>query len=228
MGISMTRYFVTTIMAIVVATVAQAHFVFIIPTTNGTAAQIIFSDTLDPDESVEIGKIAGLKLTLRDVAGKDLQLTHTIAADSLNVVLPGSSPRMVFGSVEYGVVQRGDTPPFLLLYHTKAVLGDVPTKIITLGENIPAELVPHITDGQLRFKALAGGKPVVDTEVTVLSANGDRSKLKTNSEGMTPALSGVGRYGAWFRVSANAKGKFKGKKYEEVRHYATVVVDVVK
>jgi hypothetical protein len=135
---------------------------------------------------------------------------------------------MVFGSVEYGVVQRGDALPFLLLYHAKAVLGDVPTKIITLGESTPAELVPHITNGQLRFKALAGGKPVVDTEVTVLTANGDRSKLKTNSEGMTPALSGVGRYGAWFRVSANAKGEFKGKKYEEVRHYATVVVDVVK
>jgi hypothetical protein len=188
----------------------------------------VFSDSLDPDDGVEIAKIAGLKLALRDAAGKDRPLSHTTGKDALAVTLPGSGPRVVFGSVEYGVLARGDAKPFLLAYHPKAVLGGAGDKAATLGESAAAELIPVAAPGSIRFKLLAAGKPVADAEVNVLKPDGSKTKVKTDKDGLTPAVDGVGRYGAWAKVSAATAGELGGKKYEEVRHYATLVVDVAK
>ena len=201
---------------------------FVVPAADGATAQVVFSDSLDPDDGVEIAKIAGLKLTLRDATGKDSPLAHTTGKDALAVALPGSGPRVVYGSVEYGVMQRGDTKPFLLVYHSKAILGGAGDKAATLGDSAAAELIPLAAPGSIRFKLLAVGKPVADAEVNVLKPDGSKAKVKTDKDGLTPAVDGTGRFGAWTQVSAAKTGEIGGKNYDEVRHYATLVVDVEK
>jgi uncharacterized GH25 family protein len=224
----MTRYLLAAVAAVATAAAAHGHFVFVVPAADGATAQVVFSDSLDPDDGVDIAKVAGLKLTLRDATGKDAALSHTTGKDVLDVPLPGSGPRVVFGSVGYGVLARGDDKPYLLTYHPKAVVGGAGEKAATLGEKSPAELVPVAAGGQLRFKFLAAGKPVADAEVNVLKPDGSKAKVKTDKDGLTGAVDGAGRYGAWARVAAAKAGEFGGKKYEEVRHYATLVVDVAK
>ena len=72
---------------------------------------------------------------------------------------------------------------------------------------------------------LAKGKPVADAEVTVLLPGDERKKVVTDKAGYTPVFEAAGRYGVWARHFETVSGESGGQKYEEVRHYATLVVD---
>lgn len=215
-------------LAVLVAAVAQAHFVFVVPAKGGANVTVVFSDDLSPDEAVDIGKIADLKLTVRDAAGKDQPVAHSKDKHSLSAAVPGSGPRLVFGTIHYGVMQKDGTKPYLLAYHPKAVLGAVAGDQLTVGTALPCELIPVVETGKVRFKLLASGKPVPDAEVTVIKPDGSKVKAKTNAEGLTDAVEGSGQFGVWARHFEPKAGELAGKKYEEVRHYATLVVDVAK
>ena len=54
------------------ATLASAHFVYILPDKTGAKAEVVFSDDLAIDGDVPLGKVAGFKLMVRDAAGKDV------------------------------------------------------------------------------------------------------------------------------------------------------------
>src|SRR3954453_19851468 len=62
------------LLALALGTTAGAHFVFIVPDKDGSAARVVFSDDLSPDENVPVSKIAGTKLTLRAGDGKPAAL----------------------------------------------------------------------------------------------------------------------------------------------------------
>jgi uncharacterized GH25 family protein len=211
--------------ALLMAAAAEAHFVFVVPSKDA-AVTVVFSEELEADEGVDIGKVAGLKLTCRDAAGKDVPVTLKTDKHSLTAALPGSGARVVFGSVPYGVMQKGDAKPFLLVYHPKALVGPVAAEKSAVGDKLPAELIPVVEAGKVRFKLVAAGKPVADAEVTVLKPDGSKAKVKAGRDGLTDAVEGSGRFGAWVRYTEPKAGEHSGKKYDEVRHYATLVADI--
>lgn len=201
-----------------------AHFVYIVPQANGSGVQVVFSDSLAPDDQVDIGKIAATKLTVRDAAGRETPLTLTKGEHALTGTVPEGA-RVVHGTTVYGVSSRGSGKPFLLTYHPKAILGNAATAP-KLGEAAALEVVPIVTEGKVRFQVLARGKPVSGSEVTVLMPGEKEQKATTDKEGHTPEYAAAGRYGVWARHVEKASGEHDGKKYEESRHYATLVVDV--
>jgi hypothetical protein len=219
------RSFAALLAAGLTAVLAQAHFVFIVPAPGGATAAVVLSEELAPDEAVDIGKVGGAKLFVRDAAGKDSPVEHEAGKHALTAALPGSGPRVVYGSVTFGVRQRGGDGPFLLVYHPKAFIGPVPAEGAALGAAVPAELVPAAAGGKVRFKLVAGGKPVPGAEVTVLKPDGSKVKVTTGADGLTEAVEGAGRFGAWARHVEPKAGEFGGKKYAEVRHYPTLVFD---
>jgi len=205
---------------------AQAHFVFILPDAkDATKAIVVFSDELGVDDAVTMDKIGGLKLQVKDAGGKLTDAKTETEKHSLNVSVPGSGSRVVFGSVPYGVMQKGDAKPYLLSYHPKAIVGEIPADGGKVGGTNP-ELVPVATGGKVKFLFLSGGKAVADAEATVLLPDGKKEKTKTDSQGFTKEFAGAGRYGVWVRVTEAKAGELNGKKYEEARHYATLVVDI--
>lgn len=211
----------------VLAENASAHFPFLVP-DGPNKGKAVFSDTLKPDNlGVPVDKIAGAKLVVLD-NGKatDLAWTHDKTANCYTFEVPGSGSRIVVGTVDYGVLQRGDAKPFRLHYYPKAIFGDIPAeKTATVGDRVPLELVPIIDGSKLRFKALAGGKPVAKAEVTVLVPGEEKPKVvNTDETGLTPAFDKMGTYGAQTRQVEAKAGEQDGKKYEEVRHYATLAV----
>lgn len=212
------------------ALTAQAHFVFVVPDAKDPAkALVVFSDDLDPDENVGVEKLTTLKLTCRDASGKDVAVEHKAGKHELTAVLPGSGPRVVFGTLNYGVMQKGDTKPYLLAYHPKAVVGAVAADKVTVGEKLlPVEIVPVVTGSEVKFRFLSAGKPVADVEMTVMKPDGGKAKPKTNKDGFTEAYPAKGRYGAWAKDTVAAPGEFGGKKYDEARHYATLVTEFPK
>jgi uncharacterized GH25 family protein len=209
---------------------ASAHFPFLI-LDGPNKGKAVFSDTLKPDKDVPVERIANTKLVvLVDGKATDLAWTHDKAANCYTFDVPGSGSRIVFGTTEYGVLQRGDSKPFLLHYYPKAIFGDLPAEPqATVGDRVPLELVPVAAGGRLRFKALASGKPLAKTDVSVLIPGETKSKdVQTDDAGLTPAFEKPGTYGVYVRrVEPNA-GEKDGKKYDEVRHYATLVISLGK
>lgn len=205
---------------------AQAHFVFVIPDAKDAGkALVVLSEELGVDDAVTMDKISGLKLQVRDAGGKATDAKVEAGKHSMAVTVPGTGSRVVFGSVNYGVMQKGDAKPYLLAYHPKAVVGEIPADGGKVGGAAP-ELVPVAADGKVKFVFLVGGKPTGDTEVNVMLPDGKKEKVKTDSQGQTKEFAGAGRYGAWAKAAEAKAGELDGKKYEEARHYATLVVDV--
>jgi hypothetical protein len=187
----------------------------------------VFSDTLKPDKDVPVDRLANTKLVvLADGKATDLAWTLDKTANCYTFDVPGAGSRVVVGTCEYGVLQRGDSKPFLLFYYPKAVFGDVPAADkATAGDKVPLELVPVAAGGKVRFKALADGKPLAKADVTVLVPGEMKNAIvATDDGGLTPEFDKPGAYGAQVRRVETKAGDREGKKYEEVRQYATLVV----
>ncbi|MFO0852536.1 MAG: hypothetical protein U0871_28845 [Gemmataceae bacterium] len=220
----MRRFLTAAFAALALGVTAQAHFVFVVPSADGTKVTAVLSEDLAPDENVAVAKYAGLKLTVRGADGKDTPVPLTAGKDSLTGPLPGAGPRVAFGTVEYGVMAKGEGKPYLLVYHPKAVVGPVNGRPIVTGG--PLELVPVPQAGRVAFQLLSAGKPVADAEVTVTAPDGTKEKVKTGSDGRTAGFAGAGRFAAYGKHVEPMAGSKDGKAYTEVRRYATLVVDV--
>jgi uncharacterized GH25 family protein len=219
----MPRLLLTLAAVVATAAVSVAHFVYVVPAKDGKSVVVVFSDSLDPDENVPVEKIAGLKLTAR-TNGKDAAVECKADKHSLTANFPEGTT-LAFGTVTYGLLAKGDKPS-LLVYHPKAVLGGATAKAATVGEKAALEVVPVTTDGKTKFRLLAGGKPVADAEGSVLLPDGKKETLKTDADGHTAAFAGAGQFAVWLRHTEAKAGEIDGKKYDEVKHYATLVVDV--
>jgi hypothetical protein len=214
--------------ALVTASAAFAHFPFLVP-DGPSKGKAVFSDTLKPDKDVPVDRIANTKLVLiADGKATDLAWNLDKAANCYTFEVPGTGSRVVVGSTDYGVLQRGESKPFLLHYYPKAIFGDVPApEQATAGDKVPLELVPVAADGKLRFKARAGGRPLAKVNVSVLVPGETKGKdVTTDEAGLTPEFDKPGTYGAQVRLVEAKAGEKDGKKYDEVRHYATLVVSV--
>jgi uncharacterized GH25 family protein len=205
---------------------ALAHFPFLVP-DGPSKGKAVFSDNLKPDKDVPIDRIANTKLVVI-ADGKATGLTWTLdqAGNCYTFDVPGTGSRVVVGTTDYGVHQRGDSKPFLLHYYPKAIFGDLPApEQATAGGQVPLELVPVAAGSKLRFKVLAGGKPLAKADVTVLVPGEAKSQIvATDDGGLTPEFDKPGVYGAQVRRVEESAGERDGKKYAEVRHYATLVV----
>ncbi len=204
---------------------ASAHFVFLVPDGAGKG-KAVFSDSLKPDEQVPVDKIATTKLVaLVDGKATDLTWAHDKATNCYTFEVPAGA-KIVTGSTDYGVFQRGEGKPFFLRYHPKSIVGEIPSPAqATVGERVPVEIVPIVESGKLRFKAISNGKPAAKVDVTVMVPGEEKKKVAaTDENGLTESFDKPGQYGAYFNVAEPKAGEQGGKKYEELRNYATLVV----
>jgi uncharacterized GH25 family protein len=222
----MSRMIGAAVVGLFAVAIAHAHFPFVVPDDKGESARVVFSDSLEPDTNVNIEKIANTKLTLRDAGGKDVTLEWKKGDGFYAVNVPGRGDRVIFGVNDYGVLQKGDSKPFKLAYFPKAAIGNANAKPI--GEKLALEVVAESGLGKVRFRVLATGKPLAESEVTVMVPGGEKKMVKTDKDGYTPGFEGAGRYGVYAKQVEAKAGEHAGKKFEEIRNYATLVCDVAK
>jgi hypothetical protein len=209
-----------------------AHFVFLVADApDAGKAKAVFSDSLEPDEAVEIEKIAGTKLWLRDAASKETPLMWTKDKAHYALELTGTGVRIAGGVTEYGIFQRGQGKPMRLQYWPKLIVGGLPTgDQARLGDRLDLELVPLVVGGKLQFQALYQGKPYAKGAFAILppAEKGERvaaSTGETDAEGkLPPTFDKPGRYGVRVLRSVMMAGEVAGKKYEELRQYATLTL----
>lgn len=211
---------------LITSSVATAHFVFVVADKEGRSVRVILSEDLQPDDRVPIAIIGGTKLTCTDSQGHEATLKLDKSEHVYTVRLESSQPRVIHGVCELGVVKRGEAKPGILTYYPKTILGDPFGPKTRLGDATPMELVPVGQAGEMKLLFVLGGKPVPDAEVDVIAPDGTDQKVMTDKAGETPAFAALGRYGAWARHVEPAAGELDGKHYDEIRQYATLVIDV--
>ena len=207
------------------AALAQAHFVFVVPDAGGASAKVFISEELKPTGEVDLTIISGAKLSLLDSAGRDIPLRMVKGADAYVVPLSGSGTRVIHGIVDLGFTQSRGPKPYLLMYYPKSILGNAFDSKSTLPDQTPVQIVPVGKPGALKLQLLVRGRPQPNSEITVILPDATQKKLTTDATGQTELLTETGRYGAWGRYWEQTPGERDNKKYEEIRHYATLVFD---
>lgn len=219
------RSFLAAIALVAAATTTvSAHMVYIVPSPDGKSVMVVFSDDLAPDTKVRMTKVTGLKLYAGSADGKPTAIDCQKADHQFTADLAAGT-RQVFGEAIYGLSSRS-AKPTLLVFHPKAVLGRVMGPQATRDDTATLAILPITTEGKTRFRLLAKGQPVADSEGSILLPDGTKARLKTDQDGYTSAFTGSGRCAVWLRHVKQQSGEHAGQKYEEIRHYATLVVDL--
>ncbi|MGL6074228.1 MAG: DUF4198 domain-containing protein [Fimbriiglobus sp.] len=204
--------------------VSLAHMIYIVPQPDGKTAFVIFSDNLEPDPKVSVDKFKEIKVTAKQTGDKADPIVQNRADHHLIVELPEGA-KALHSKYIYGLSTKSEKPS-LLVYHPKTVIPGATNIESTVGEKAELEIVAVTADGKTRFQLLAKGKPVADAEGTVMMPGGQKEPVKTDKEGFTSGFDNKGRFAVSIKHMETKAGEYQGKKYEEIRHYATLVVDV--
>ncbi|MBY0524784.1 MAG: DUF3386 family protein [Gemmataceae bacterium] len=221
----MKRLLFTLVLAAIAVPTARAHFIWIVPEKDGTA-KVVFSDSLEPDDPKLLAKIGKTACYARDAEGQASPIKWKDGKDAYLLTAPGKGPQLLGGVCAYGVIQRGQTEPFLLNYYATALVG-APTagraghKFYAPWDTMPLQIVPSHGG----YTVLWQGKPLADAEVTAILPGKEKPAVaKTNDKGqITLTPEGNGLCGLRVRHTEKKEGKLDDKEYKEVRHYATFV-----
>lgn len=206
---------------------AQAHFLFIHitpPAEGGRAAEVFFSELAAAGDPQFIAKIAHTQLWAQGKTGDWQSLKVNKAADRLRASVQGSGGVVVVGSCQYGVLARPNQTPFLLRYYPKAMAGS-PEELNQRkpSNKVPFEIMTAIEGEKIQFMVLREGKPVPKAEFTTVAANLSNTNLTAGDDGKAVWKPPIpGQYSVYTRWTTKEEGEAKGKKYEEIREFATL------
>jgi hypothetical protein len=189
----------------------------------GRAAEVYFSELAEAGDPRFVDKIAGTQLWMQTVPGKFEKLQVRKLSDRLRAQLPISGSLMVVGVCEYGVLARPKQTPFLLRHYPKAIAGQ-PEALNQLKAHgkLPLEIVASIHGDDLRLSALLDGKPIPNAEFVTVDTKLANTKLKADEKGDAVWKPAAGTYSVYVSNTRKEGGQFGGKKYEEIRDFATL------
>jgi Protein of unknown function (DUF3386) len=221
-------------------TQARAHFLFIRigpQAEAGRLAEVFFSEQAEAGDPKLVAKIAHTKLWIQTRPGEFRELTVQQAPDRLVASLPSDRTLAVVGQCEYGVLARPNQTPFLLRYYPKAVAGN-PDDLnrLTTRREISFEIQPTFENDvrdkekpasdRVRLIALRDGKPIPGATFTAVDSALSEQTIKADSNGLAvwnpPA---PGRYSVYTRETLKQTGTVGGKKYDEIREFATLALN---
>jgi hypothetical protein len=204
--IAMQRLLWSAALCLILTAPARAHFPWLLPPQGARGpVQLVFSDTLKPDDPALLKKLVATELFVIGADGKSLPVKATEGKDALEITVPDGDLRVLAGVCRYGVVQRGEMPPFLLTYYPKTFVGQLaPATFLYKGnDRLTLEIVPVAKKPAVCV--LWQGKPLAGATILLL----------------TPGL-----YGLRVLHTEKKAGEVDGKKYQEARHYATLTIRV--
>lgn len=211
-------------LAAVSGTPAVAHFVFLLPPTDGKSVTGVFADRPQAEDTGEIGKISTPTVRLVSLSGKATTTSPDPITGGWRIPV-GNDTAAVRATVEYGVVNRGEGHLIRIRHHAHLLLGE-------RAEENPDErpefaLTPVAVTAGLAFRVTFAGKPVTGADVTVYEPGSDQLKvLKADADGLTPGFAKPGRYSARAMHIDKTPGEFEGRKYAVTHSYATATATV--
>lgn len=206
---------------LVLAAVAQAHFLWIVP-TGPTQAKVIFSDKLEADDPALLDKVTQTKLFGHDKSGKHHDLKFQKTADGLVFEHP-KDVGIVCGSCDYGVFKRGSDPAMRLKYYFLLARGEGEAPCWDCMPLQVCQEKPGV------FTVQHDAKPLADAEVLLQGPKGfEKQNKKTDGEGKVVfdlATAPAGVYGLRVGHTLKEAGEVGGKKFEQTKLYTTLVFE---
>lgn len=214
-----------------IARPAPAHFVFVLPGSASGEVQVVFNDRLDVDVRISGERLALTQLTTVTAQGGRSPLKWSQEEHSLKATIPEPRPVLVGGATTYGYARSSHTgdKPVLVKYYSKAILGPLGAAVgLRLGDEARYEIVPESVEGRFRLRVLRGSEPVAGARFSSLTAAGNPpGRGVTDKVGLIQeSFEKPGRYGVWVKIIEPTPGEWEGKPYDEVHHFATLVMDV--
>lgn len=215
---------------------ASAHFVWVEPAPSMPgAAQVYFGEYPTVRESAPLlDKVQGVKLFALD--GKSRRELKQVRGENHFRYDGIETAPVVAGSLDYGILQRGESPAYFLRYETVLLRGNgkpLPaTELSRLSQvktDLPLSFTLQPSGAGLQLTSLLHGKPVA-AEVSVGNP-GDQElkKTRTSDSGtLELPLSATG----WYHLRLSAEdGKpvtFQGKEGKFTRTYLSVMFQAEK
>jgi N-acetylneuraminic acid mutarotase/uncharacterized GH25 family protein len=218
------RFMAGALLALAMATSAQAHFLWIVTDPATSQARVYFSEGAEPDDPDLLDRIADLKLTRFEPRDKASEVAVAKQDDAL--VAPLDKAYGVSLSRKYGVIERGGES-FLLNYHATSQVSAIPSDWQRLGNQVPLEIVLNQKGKQVELTVYWQGKPLSDAVIVVAGSGIEQAEGKTDAQGhftIEPQKSGL--LAVRVKHVENESGKFDDKAYNSVRHWTTLTVPV--
>lgn len=210
---------------------ASAHFLWLLTGSEKAPGkvQVYFGEAAEPDDPALLDKVAKAEVWSVGGRGEPKLLALTKAEDSLQAELTGSallSPLILRHS--YGVLSKGDSEPFLLMYYGKTYPFALPGtwQAVNDDKRLPLEIIPQADGSSTVLKVTWNGKPQAGLTVTVVGP-GIESKLEgTTDEAGTfrCELPIAGTFSIRAKHTEATAGKLDDKEYKSVRHYSTLTL----
>jgi hypothetical protein len=204
---------------------ARAHFLFVRlrpPAEAGRFAEVYFSERAEAGDPRFIDKLASTRLWLQKTPGEFEPLKTFKTSDRLRAAVPASGNLVVVGRCDYGVLQRA--VPFLLRHYPRAIAGD-PAELNRMKpcKDVPFELTATIEGEKIHFVALANGKPMPGAVFHTVDSDLFNEKLTADNQGRaTWKVPYPGNFSVYTSRVTNEAGEHAGRKYQEVREFATL------
>jgi hypothetical protein len=205
---------------------ASAHFPFLVVKRDGGTEHlhVYFSDSAEPDDPDLLDRLSGADVWRVRGDGSDEPLTLSKGSDSLTTDVPAAGPAAYGFHKDYGLLSRGGET-FSLVYYAKAFNGPE-AWAIRPGKRNRLDVVPKRDGGRLTLTVLWDGEPLPDAEV-VVQGDGDPEKGTTDGEGrFTCKAAGQGLTSIRVKHVEAKSGERNGKKFDAVRHYSTLTLDL--
>ncbi len=147
----------------------------------------------------------------------------------LSGTLSGSAPRSIDSYGKWGVYRYGKTD-VLLHYYAKYLDLSAHEDLHELGhaKEQKLDIAPHDHGDAMNLTVIWDGKPASGRPVFVRGPKGFRETLKTDDKGRASFKpEAEGQYNMRTNVVlAGESGEFEGKAYQEVRHHATLTMNL--
>lgn len=209
---------------------AQAHFVWVAierGSEGAPVARVWFSELAEPDSAELLDRISRVEVWT-DPAGSPAALPLTKAVDacgggSLTASLPAAT-RALSARLCYGVVTRGGGA-MLLHYHAR-YLEASDLKSSPADDRLALQIVPQPAADGWRLQVLFQGQPAAGSEVVIFDPAGRETKGQTDAAGSwhLPRSRRAGLYSIRARWAVPESGTYQDQPYQQVVHYATLVL----
>jgi Protein of unknown function (DUF3386) len=205
---------------------ARAHFLFVRicpPAEGGRVAEVYFSEYATAGDPRFIDKVAAAEFSIQTTPGEFRPLPLRKLSDRLRAHVPVDGTLMVAGRLDYGVLNRPGSPPFLLRHYSKAVAG-TPDEVNRLAPKAtPLEIVARFEMDQVVLTVLLDAKPLPKTKINTVDALLANEELETDADGRAVFKPDhPGTFCVYASHVNRTPGEQAGHRYDEIREFATL------
>ncbi len=207
---------------------ALAHFPWLVLDPQGQTVEVYFSETAQQNDPDLIHYMADARLwQLR--AGKPEPLKTNLSEQSLTAKLntKEEQPSLIVLKSDLGVIKRGESTFQLKYYAKTGPAADAGVWRTPASKVLDLDILPEQQGKTIHLVIRWKSQPAEGVQVVVAHPDEGTTELTTDKNGKTSfAIRKPGTYSIRGRHIQPIAGTADGKKYDSIRHYATLALPV--